>query len=720
MNRSHVAAGAVVFAWAVCLGAATLVASPAATPSAAANHDGDVLHVRGKVLTPDGKPAAGATVTVPSTPMLDPRGTRRVVARATAGPDGRFDIAFKKADLSPFSIGRGTPGTDLWKQAQVVAAAADGFGLAFDQYDHVDAAGDLVLKLPKDDLPIEGRVLNLEGAPVRDVRVRVQSIRPIDGNPVPPPPMPGPAAFFAPPQPTPVPPAGSTLLILPLQAAGIDKSIVTGKDGRFRIAGLGRDRVVELYLHGPTIGIARVEVTTRPKPPAAPAAPRAPGPPVNPAMPAAPRPPSVFGAKFNYTATDGRSVEGTIRDAATHKPLAGVTVQNLRLAGTGAVPPGVLACVTDEQGHYKLDGLPKGKENEILLLPADDQPYFMRQAKVEDEPGLKPVTLDLDLHRGVVVTGTVTDKLTRQPLPARIGYTTYVDNEPTFGLPEFRRDNGIGIIDGDPDRCETRPDGTYRIVVAPGKAILSVTSQTGAYRTGAGKETVAAFKNGAQGFLKLYQPFPTMPDQVQVVREIDVPVGAEQVRCDLQLDPGLPVEITVIDVDDELVPGPFQVLGNLLERDGPGVNSHAVEQPVFNAVGFGPGDGRMLFILDDPRRIGRAAWIDFDDLPDRKLTVKLLPLVEVKGRVVSPSGEPLKRAALIARQADRDGKTIRTFKTDDKGRFSTSLPIGTRYAIYAADPAGGYAGMMLGGRELIPQQGEPIDFGDVKFQQPMR
>jgi hypothetical protein len=668
---------------------------------------GDTITLRGTVLDPDGKPVAGAQVSVPSALLANAPEDRKPIASASTGPNGQFTLSFKKSAVSPFSVGGGVPGADLWKQTQVIATKS-GYGLAFEPYDHVDSAGKLVLKLVKDDAPIQGRVLNLEGAPVRDVKVAVWSISSMEQ------PQAGPAPVPA--QPWPVAPAAPaqspTTLVQPFACSGTPEPIITARDGRFEIKGIGRDRRVDLRLWGETIGYARIEVTTRAA---------APQPAVNPvpvnlpagAAPIAPPMPArTFGAKFIYTVTDGRSVRGTVRDAATKQPLAGVTVQSVALAGArqGFDVRGVLKCVTDSSGHYQLDSLPKGKGNEIIAIPSDDQPYLMRQAKVDDEPGLKPVTLDLELHKGVFITGRVFDKLTGEPQPARIAYTTPLENPHTDSLPEFRRENGTGVMDQDPMRWESHADGSYRIVAVRGTAILSATNLTDHYRTGDGKESIPALKDGP-GFFKLYQPFAPV-DQVQTVRQVQVPENAKEVRCDLPLDPGLPVEVSVVDLDDELAQGPFKVRGDTM-KPLPGASYHTIDQPVFNALGFGVGDGRMLFILDDAQKLGRAMWINFDDLPDHRITIKLLPLIEVKGKLVTPSGDPMKHSALQAGYVEDQPQVIRAFQTDDKGRFSTLLPIGTRYQLGSANP-GGYGGQSLG-KPVIPEEGHPIDMGDVKF-----
>jgi hypothetical protein len=54
-------------------------------------------------------------------------------------------------------------------------AGADGYGCAFAKLPP-GTAGDVTLRLVKDDVPIRGRVLNLEGKPVAGVTVRIDDL----------------------------------------------------------------------------------------------------------------------------------------------------------------------------------------------------------------------------------------------------------------------------------------------------------------------------------------------------------------------------------------------------------------------------------------------------------------------------------------------------------------------------------------------------------------
>ncbi|HEV3446224.1 MAG TPA: sigma-70 family RNA polymerase sigma factor [Gemmataceae bacterium] len=671
---------------------------PAATrraePAAVISKDADVIRVHGRVLDPAGKPIAGANVTVPSPTFWETRLARQPVVSINTDNDGTFAISFRKAQVSPFSTGGGSPGADRWKYTQIIASH-EGFGVAFSRWNKTDANGDVVLKLLPDDVPIDGRIVNLEGQPVAGVRVLVSSIGPLDDKELE-------AAYKKDPEGY----AANLMLRLPFLSIGDVTPIVTDGDGRFRIRGVGRDRKVSLFLQGETIGHASVQAATKIMAPQTRVI----------DQPIGTSPKFItYGARFEYAAAPGRTVQGTIKDAATGKPLARVTVQSLHFASLpqGYDPQGILKCVTDEQGRYRVAGFPKGEGNRIIAVPNDDQPYFMREAQVADEPGFAAVTLDLELHRGVWVTGKVTDKVTGQPLPARMVYTTYLDNAHTLTVPEFHRRGSTGTIDGHQSRYETRPDGSYRVVAVPGKAIVGAWCMIDGYRKGIGFDEIPVFKDKKGPIPPVFQLYQQAPYRqgTNVVKEVDVPEGGQSVTCDLQIDKGETLKVTISDPDGNVARGPFQVRGHVPENYV-GWYHERISQPSFDAVGFTVDEERTLFVLDEERQLGRAVLVKFASVKDRKLTIQLQPLGEVTGRLLSTLGDPLAHLS-VSVTASGSGKTVRQVETDAQGRFSTTLMPGTKYYLHV--DRGPYVGREIS-KDVTPKPGSKTSLGDIKLE----
>jgi hypothetical protein len=390
--------------------------------------------------------------------------------------------------------------------------------------------------------------------------------------------------------------------------------------------------------------------------------------------------------------------------------MPGVAVMSLRFAGPfrGFDPRGTIQTITDPQGRYELHGFPKGSGNEVIAVPSDEQPYFMREAALTDEPGLAPMTVDLSLHKGVWLMGKVTDKATGEPVPAELVYTTYIENAHTRALPEFRRGNPASL-DGYHGRYATRPDGTYRLVAAPGKAIVAAITERKGYRKGAGFEQIAIYKKPDAVF-HVFQPAP-MRDVAEVVREVDVPAGAESVTCDLQMDSGLTVHVSVTDADGKPARGTLRVRGLHAENYG-GPADEPVVGAEFDVKAISPGERRSLYIRDDERRLGKAVELSAADVANGKLAVRLEPLAEFHGRLLNPAGDPLPNVQMETMATGWDGRTVGLVESGKDGRFSMAVPAGTMYRVVVF--AGPYIGNTIN-NGLTPEAGDKVDLGDIRI-----
>src|SRR5207245_198563 len=123
-----------------------------------------------------------------------------------------------------------------------------------------ETAGELTLHLVKDDAPIQGRILNLQGEPVAGATVRIDR------------------QFFAPLKseltdwlkklqtdkgsPHQIGATEFAELASPTVAM-LFPPVTTGADGRFTLKGIGRERIVSLHVQGPTIATQTFKAMTR-------------------------------------------------------------------------------------------------------------------------------------------------------------------------------------------------------------------------------------------------------------------------------------------------------------------------------------------------------------------------------------------------------------------------------------------------------------------------
>jgi len=141
-------------------------------PGPQEEEDDTPIAVSGRVVTPDGKPLAGAKVFVvyadrsPGERFNIRQTIPNCTLRATAGADGGFHFTFAKSQLD-------APLLDYSQTA--VAAVAAGYGLAWTEIGESGKGAELILQLAED-LPVNGRILDGNGKPVAGAKVIVATV----------------------------------------------------------------------------------------------------------------------------------------------------------------------------------------------------------------------------------------------------------------------------------------------------------------------------------------------------------------------------------------------------------------------------------------------------------------------------------------------------------------------------------------------------------------
>jgi 5-hydroxyisourate hydrolase-like protein (transthyretin family) len=543
------------------------------------------------------------------------------------------------------------------------------------------------------DVPITGRIVNLEGQPVAGVSIKVGGVSA---------PSSGDLTDWIEAVKKGEPPwiAYSHIGAEVKLPENVRREATTDRDGRFRFEGLGRERVVGLAIHGETVAHTTIDVVTRnTEPLLARGFPDTHGPGAQ----------TIYGADFTYSAWPSRLIEGLVRDARTKQPMAGVTVTSWRFSGSDFVSIQDLKSVTDAQGRFRIAGMPKGRGNVVIAVPGDDQPYFMREVKIDDPPGIAQVSVEIELHRGMMITGKITDKATGKPVAeCRLHYLPFLDNKYVQALPEFDKD---GNVDGFQTRYTTRPDGTYKLVGMPGRAIVGVESvgQT-PYRSGVGSDTISGLDKN--GFFKTWRN-PIWPGTAwpNTLVEINPPDGTETLTLDAQLDPGLNLRIKVVDAEGKLVPDATVEGGHRMPA------SAGSPDALFELASFRPNETRSIVIRHNARKLGKVVRVHVGDDAKGPVVAKLDALSAIKARAVDADGNPVPGARLRVDLEPTEG-FIHTFTEvgcDRDGRFLVAdVPTGCEYGLVAE------AGTMI--KELkvafskaAVKPGETTDVGDITF-----
>ena len=141
---------------------------------------GDRIVLSGRVLDPDGKPLCGRRGLFHSARTLrvwvpHPRPPRRPEPTATSGPDGRFEILIDRAEWDDVRSIPDRFGPQV-RTFPLVAATAPRYGPSWVLLAKPEARADVTLQLVKDEIPIEGRILDLEGRPVPGATVTTDEI----------------------------------------------------------------------------------------------------------------------------------------------------------------------------------------------------------------------------------------------------------------------------------------------------------------------------------------------------------------------------------------------------------------------------------------------------------------------------------------------------------------------------------------------------------------
>jgi protocatechuate 3,4-dioxygenase beta subunit len=645
------------------------------TPEAAKDSTGDkdTVTFSGRVVDPDGKP-------VPTTKLrliVESLFPKPLYVQSTGGKDGKFRLSVSAEESRPYTD------ESSWSRACIVATA-EGYGPAVNLPGELASAGDLTLRLAKDDVPIQGRILDLQGKPIPGVKVRVDALSMPTADDL----SPWLTALEANPQDG-YPIESRFLETVHLrEATPIFPTAVTDAEGRFQLKGIGRERLVALNLEGPTIARSHIGVRTRP------------GKKIDATMFA--RNPgggklTYYGATFEHLAAPSRPILGVVRDLDTGKPIPGVTIQSDRFAGSNTSGDSSVRTVTDQDGKYRLVGMAKAAGNAIKAAPAPGQPYLQSVREVEDAPGLEPVTVNFDLKRGVLVTGRVLDKATGKPVFANVQYLAFADN------PRHKKAPGWAVE----HYLQTGDDGTFRLVAFPGRGLLMARGWNDHYRMGVGADKFPKKdRYGDNDEFLLTAPFLCHPTTVHTLVEINPLENADLLTCDIVLDPGTMPRGTITGPDGKPLAG-TKVLGLTAYGQWPNWTRTPLRSAQFTVYGLEAKHERQVVFIHDEKHLVGALKVRGD--ANEPLTVKLEPWGIVTGRLVTEDGKP--QSGVLLQIVDRLLPN-NDYQTDKDGRFRIEgLASGEKYTLEVVKNGKPTARLLTG---LTVKSGETRELGNIQ------
>jgi RNA polymerase sigma factor (sigma-70 family) len=544
--------------------------------------------IQGRVLDATGQPVPGAKVCLWSNVL------RKVTLRAATEKDGRFRFSASQAVLASGGL---------------VIGMARGHGPDWKGLGKAGKTDDVSLRLPRDDVPIQGRVLDLEGHAIAGATVHVTYLEKrmeegdltpwietkrkwARGNYVP----------------------GVAMTGIGTNALDGPTTVTTGKDGGFRLAGFGRERVVFLEIRGPDIETTHVEVMTR-------------------RAPVTSLPAESYAATFRHLVGPSKVIMGTVRDKRTRKPLAGIKV-----AG-GASPGGnsigatrQVDGVTDAQGTYRLTGI--GKYDHYWVAAAGAAYFNATRLGVKDTAGLDPVIVDFDLEQGIVVKGRLTDKATGKPIKGHVSALALADNP---HVKDFAGLNDLQVLVTDWGRVQ--PDGSFATLAIPGPGLLCVQAENADHYIG------FEIKDW-DGFLLRTAPGGRHPSSFNAVIPINpTEDNPRSTTCNVALEPGRVRHGTITGPDGKPV-ADVHVAGltpvpRFYPLPFPGqkpAKRKGLDTAGFTVLGLNPRKPRALVFFHPEEKLGKVEQVRGDE--EGPLTVHLEPLGSLTGRVVDAQGKP--------------------------------------------------------------------------------
>jgi protocatechuate 3,4-dioxygenase beta subunit len=635
--------------------------------------DGEMV----RVVDAHGKPAAGVKFYRCDTQFRSLEKERETaVLLGQSGPDGSFRLAAQDVQAAK-------------EHMSEIVAMADGSGPAF--VDQSVGKGMQELRLAGDDVPIRGRVLDINGRGVAGASIQLVGVgwhpsgkldewlAALDAEKV---------AY----------PVTYRLLKSWTTAdlTSLYPPVMADSEGRFTLKGVGRERVASLLISGPKIETRFEYVATR-------------------NMPAVKLPDfdrqnqartvTYHGAEFDLVAGPCVEVTGTVSDKDTGKPIAGAVVQMTTAFGN---PFRFLKTTTDAAGHYKLTGIPPknsfGETDGVMASAPREAAYLQSVQPLDEKPGDQPVTRDFALKRGVLARGRITDKVTGKPIKANLDYFILEDNPHLNEYPPYGT-----VRAGMPYPCDE--NGVFEIVVMPGRGVLCARFGNDTYRLGVG---IAKIKGLTEAFPGTYaaKPHYLSAMNYNMLVEVDARPGDASVSADMQFERGRTLKGSLKGPDGEPVSGALMM----------GAEDHfqtwghePLDSAEFEVHSLGPDNKRGLLFYHAGKNLAGAYVVKPGE--GGPITVTLEPCGKLFGRLMESGVSRAGVHITCDRPYEGDdsryehGSLPGAIKTGKDGRFEVvGLVPGLKYSLRV------WNGNRIIGeavKNVVVKSGETKDLGDV-------
>jgi hypothetical protein len=606
------------------------------------------VEIQGRVLGPDGEPKAGAK-------LMWFGEDDKVSPLGVSGADGRFTIAVPVASKQRSRL-------EDYHPAYLIAQGDD-HGIDFLSSGRVNPGKAVELRLVKDHV-IRGRIVNTEGKPVAAARVGVKVMHVYEKL--------------------------DTFLTAWMKyhswvwvpdgqkrqwaRAAMLLTTTTDADGRFALHGVGDERVVTIHVSGTGIADAELTVVNR-----AGFDPKAHNQAVldKTAMHfGGGYQELLYGPDLAIVAEAGKVVRGIVKADDSGKGQPGAAVWLTRLSASETLAPGVWYAKTDAEGRYEIRGVRKAKRYALQVLRNPTTGYMGSVDHVEDTDGYQPLTADITVKKGVIVTGRVIDRATGQPLPGSVRFFVLSGNRFARDYPEFRLPHFVFDV-------ETGADGTFRDVTIPGPVLL--TGEPDLRRVPGGEVEWLGFKNPVAD-PKYPQYFQDEPgNQLYYFglrggrgvvhgnwcKVLDTEPGTAIVHQDILLERESVRMVKIQDAQGRPLVGVWAT-GLRPEKWHGAVRIKDDSCPVY---ALEAGKPRLMVFYERGRKLAGSRMLQADE--KQPAAVKLGPTGSVAGRLLDAEGEPLAGIVIDVHYTDPEAGKVheqsheaKLIVTDARGAFT--------------------------------------------------
>lgn len=626
--------------------------------------------LQGRVTDPKSNPVANVKLLLNATHWVAP------TELGTTAADGSYRFEVKERLFHRFIDNTNSPEINAW-----LIALSDEFGPTFEKlapnttngWQQMKPSYEVAIQLG-DDLPIQGQVRDRANQPVQGATVAVVSLSELSDPDWAP--LVEALAANHPESLDQIKIHNSFHYQWAAESTWKSKTVVTDPNGQFRIAGIGRDRGVQLRVTGPGIAPHEVAVITRSD--------IADFTRIFRERTLADANPTdqlrlLYDTSPVIEVNSAQTVSGIVRDAASSKPVANVDIW----IGNNRIRSG-------KQGEYRTT---RSSSDRLVTIVAygNSERYLPFAKEITNDPDAQEMIVDIPLDRGVTVAGKAVEAGSDRPIVSakhwtchapwpgaiRTGFVHYVP----LGSNDALRQTDLGkYFVGRNARLTTtiHPDGTFEMAVPPGPGILLLISSPGQPDF-----VTAGVWHKSQGFHRLF-PYPHLKAPADLMG-FTQPISLENFHAFQLINPS--AESANLDVKFELQKLPTRFVDFVDDQGAPvagvmtvGVLDHMrifIDKSEAEVMSLQPGERRQIFAVSlDGQRIGHG-FVTADET--QRTTIRLQPCAQIKGRLIDRSTDkPLANRSIITKyELDTPPLADLTehIKTDANGQFQIEIVI---------------------------------------------